>query len=82
MVGTIILLVAIVLCLLAVVGIDSAVIAPLNATLEVTQTWEANHPGAVSPNAAPTRRAPRPPSAPTPGNLDLPACMSCAAAVN
>ncbi|MEP7289207.1 MAG: hypothetical protein ABI947_25940 [Chloroflexota bacterium] len=67
--GAIVLLVAIILCLALVVGIDTTVLIPFNATYAITQTWQAANPD-VTPQFRPTRRSPRN-TTPTPSNFDM-----------
>jgi hypothetical protein len=54
--GALILLVAVIICLAIVLGLDAAVFVPHNATLAVTKTWQAQHPEAAT-NAAATATA-------------------------
>ena len=53
-IGAIVLFISIILCLILVLSLDSVVFIPYNATLAVTQTWQANHPQTATPLASPT----------------------------
>ncbi len=64
-IGAIVLLISVILCLILVLSLDSVVFTPYNATLAVTQTWQANHPQTATP-----------PASPTPNDFDLHAANS------
>lgn len=53
-IGALVLLVSVILCLIMVLSLDSTVIIPYNATVAVTQTWQANHPPTATPFTSPT----------------------------
>ncbi len=58
-IGALVLLIFVFLCLVMVVGMDSTVLIPYNATHAPTQTWEAQHPPTpVRTQTAPRRRTP------------------------
>lgn len=67
-VGLAVLLFCFILCLLFSLGVDATVIAPLNATKAITQTWQAQHPHTATPTAAPTARRLRPTGTAFPDN--------------
>jgi hypothetical protein len=70
LIGAVVLLLCLILCLALVIGLDTLVIVPHNATVAVTQTWQAAHPEAATAGPGATRRPGAAPSA-TPGNFDL-----------
>jgi len=53
-IGLVVLLFCLFLCLVFAVGMDAVVINPYNATVSVTQTWQAQHPATPTPKVRPT----------------------------
>jgi hypothetical protein len=43
LIGALVLLILMILCLVTVIGMDRILFIPFNATLAVTQTWQAQH---------------------------------------
>ena len=64
LIGALVLAILMILCLVTVLGMDRVLFIPFNATLAVTQTWQAQHPAA--PGARPTTPGRRPLRTPTP----------------
>jgi hypothetical protein len=57
LIGALVLLILMILCLVTVLGMDRVLFIPFNATLAVTQTWQAQHP--TTPGAQATGVGPR-----------------------
>jgi hypothetical protein len=48
LIGGLLLVIATIVCIMMVISLDSAVFIPFNATLAVTQTWQAAHPATAT----------------------------------
>ncbi len=66
LIGALVLLILMILCLVAVLGMDRALFIPFNATLAVTQTWQAQHPAAPGVQGTPRGPGQRRTSTPSP----------------
>jgi hypothetical protein len=67
-IGMVVLLVCLILCLVMILGMDTFVFAPYNATHAPTETWQARHTATsvATPRGAPPRRGT---PTPIPGNM-------------
>ncbi len=69
--GLLVLIVLAILCVVMVVGMDTTVFIPYNATNAVTLTWQSQHPTTVRTPNQPTTRSPQRTRTPNPA-LDQP----------
>jgi hypothetical protein len=69
--GLLVLILLGILCVVMVVGMDSTVFIPYNATNAVTLTWQSQHPTTARPPNQPTTRSPQRTWTPNPA-LDQP----------
>src|SRR5207244_2960050 len=68
LIGALVLLILMILCLVTVLGMDRVLFIPFNATLAVTETWQAQHPTAPGAQATPGGPRSRQTSTPSPNH--------------